>query len=183
MMSCFTIKCTMAQISESSIWKEFANNDLTHSWAHYLTAIFALLEQQGYARLSDVAKRLGISKGSLSTSLKPLLKNGMVIENGNKHLSLSADGRLLAMRVQKTFSVMHYLLADLLEVDPQTAQADACKIEHLLSEESAMQLLKMVKALKANDILKNSLLREMNSRHDCTLKCIISEKEDDICTH
>lgn len=172
----------MAMISNRSVWKAYGDNDITHSWGHYLTAIFALHEEQGYARLSDVANKLGISKGSLSTSLKPLFKKNLIFEDENKHLFLSEIGRKMAMRVQKAFSVVYFLLGDFLGLDDETAQIDACKLEHLLSEKSTGKLLQLVKALKANPELQKSILTQMNVRQNCNLKCIIAEQGEDFCT-
>jgi len=53
-------------------WKEYESNPLTHSAAHYLMTIRALLQERGYARVTDIARALNITRGSCSISLKPL---------------------------------------------------------------------------------------------------------------
>ena len=63
----------------NEVWKEYEDNQLTHSAAHYLMTIHELLEANGYARVTDIAKRLNITRGSCSISLKPLKRRGLVL--------------------------------------------------------------------------------------------------------
>ena len=82
------------------VWKSYEDNTLTHSAAHYLMTIHDLLATQGYARVTDIAKRLNITRGSCSISLKPLKRRGLVVEDPNKFLMLSPEGRRLAPAMQ-----------------------------------------------------------------------------------
>ena len=79
-----------------------SENELTHSMAHYLLTIHKLREEKGYARVTDIAKDLGLTKGSVSTALGNLKKKDLVVEDENKFLSLSKVGhdevhRMLSM--------------------------------------------------------------------------------------
>ena len=56
----------------SEVWRRFEQHPLTHSMAHYLMAISELRAEHGYARATDVAKRLGVTKGSASIALKAI---------------------------------------------------------------------------------------------------------------
>ena len=85
----------------TDIWKEFEENQLSHSAAHYLMTIHELLSSNGYARVTDIAKRLNITRGSCSISLRPLKKKGLVIEDENKFLKLSDEGLRLAVQVER----------------------------------------------------------------------------------
>ena len=51
------------------VWKNFEDNELTHSAAHHLMAVHELRQEYGYARVSDIAKHLRITKGSVSTAM------------------------------------------------------------------------------------------------------------------
>ena len=66
-----------------------ADNDLTHSMVHYLFSIHKLKEKNGYARVTDVAKELNLTKGSVSIALSGLKKKELVVEDENKFFSLS----------------------------------------------------------------------------------------------
>ena len=63
----------------NEVWKSFAAQEITHSMAHYLTTLLKLKGERGYARVSDVAKELEVTKGSVSTQMKHLKEKGLVI--------------------------------------------------------------------------------------------------------
>lgn len=165
----------------SKVWKEFNNNQLTHSAAHYLLAILDLHRTQGYARLSDIAVKLNISKGSLSTSMKALISKGIIVEDENKHLSLSAEGLELAEHIEKTFSVVELFFEEILGIEHEVAEVDACKIEHLLSDNTSGAMIKMHKAIKGNPKLAKDLAEEMAKYKNCGIQRCKDCKKDDIC--
>lgn len=124
----------------TDVWKQFEENDLTHSAAHHLLAIRELRENRGYARVTDVARHLNITTGSASTNLKSLKSKGLVTEDENKFLALSTQGEELARSVVDHKNLFYHFLTDVLEVSEQQAEIDACKTEHLISAETAHRL-------------------------------------------
>ena len=129
-------------------WKAFDQNPLTHSAAHHLVAILDLREELGYARVSDVATRLAITRGSASITLDRLVKRGLVTKDRNKFLGLSEEGERIAREVQAKKFVMKKLLIELLGVDDRQADVDTCKIEHLISCATAAQATRMLQFLE-----------------------------------
>ncbi len=130
------------------VWKSFEENQLTHSAAHYLMTINHLLQDQGYARVTDIAKSLNITRGSCSISLKPLKRRKLVIEDTNKFLQLSKEGKRLAEVVERNDELLEALFRDILGVDEEQAEIDACKMEHLLSLETSVKLARFLKNAK-----------------------------------
>ena len=118
-------------------WREFDQNPVSHSAAHHLVAIAELLEAYGYARVSDVARELGITRGSVSVTLKGLKGRGLVTEDERRFLGLSEDGERIARGVMAKKQVLKALFVDLLGVPDEQADLDTCKIEHLVSDETA----------------------------------------------
>lgn len=135
----------------TDVWKSYEENTLTHSAAHYLMTIRELLETQGYARVTDIAKRLNITRGSCSISLKPLKRRGLVVEDANKFLQLSPEGRRLAEIVERNDELLEIFFRDVLGVDPDQAEIDACKIEHLLSIETSVKLCNFIECIRSGD--------------------------------
>jgi Mn-dependent DtxR family transcriptional regulator len=127
------------------VWKEFSENEITHSAAHHLLAILELSQKRGYARVSDVAKHLQITTGSASTNLKSLKQKNLVVEDDNKFLSLSETGRKLAEGIVHQREVLIQFLRDVLGVDPHQAEVDACKTEHLFSIETTSKMIEFAK--------------------------------------
>ena len=74
------------------VWRAYEENELSHSAAHHLMAIHELRAAHGYARVSDVAKHLSITKGSVSTAMKHLKERGYVQEDLNRFLELTDQG-------------------------------------------------------------------------------------------
>ncbi|MDE0961335.1 MAG: metal-dependent transcriptional regulator [Planctomycetota bacterium] len=120
-----------------SDWREFDQNPVSHSAAHHLTTIQWLLDDQGYARVSDVARHLGITRGSVSVTLKGLRQRGLVVEDDHKHLSLSVEGLRIARGIRTKRILIQALFREVLGVPDNVAEQDACKIEHLISDQTA----------------------------------------------
>ena len=130
-------------------WKAFDQNTVSHSVAHHLVTIAELLEEYGYARVSDVARRLEITRGSASITLKGLKKRGLVVDDKRRFLGLSDQGLLIARSVQARKKVMLRFLVEVLGVDPDQADVDTCKIEHLISGETADRTGQFLKFLES----------------------------------
>ncbi len=122
-------------------WREFDKNKVTHSAAHYLMAIDTLRNEYGYARVTDVAERLDVSRGAASLALSQLKKRDLVKEDRNRFVMLTEKGRGMAHDVEANFAVLSRLFEDVLGVSHEIAQADACKMEHLLSSETGRRLV------------------------------------------
>lgn len=123
------------------VWKKFEENELTHSAAHHLMAIYNLLKQQGYARAIDVAKYLGITRGSVAITLKQLKKKGLIVEDENKFFQLSESGKDMVNAVLSKRHILIKFLTEVIRLSLENAEIDACKIEHLISKEMGEKLL------------------------------------------
>ena len=130
----------MNKRQQSNTWKNFEQNPLTHSAAHYLMTIYELHQEHGYARVTDIAKRLNISPGSCSITLKSLRKKGFVEEDNNRFLKLSKVGAELAAIVQRNEDLLFHLFHEVVGADKEQSSVNACKMEHLLTPELADKL-------------------------------------------
>ncbi|MFH1277138.1 MAG: metal-dependent transcriptional regulator [Candidatus Eisenbacteria bacterium] len=126
-------------------WKEFGQNPVTHSAAHHLVAIEGLIGEYGYARVTDVAKRLSITRGSASITIRNLKTRGFVRSDSRGFLRLSDDGMKIVRGVQAKKSVIKKLFTDLLGVGEEQANIDACKIEHLISGMTAERVTRLLR--------------------------------------
>lgn len=161
-MECQTTRESLPE----EIWKEFEHNEISHSVAHHLTAIDELREKNGYARVSDVAKYLAITRGSASLTLKALKQRKLVGEDGNKFLKLSDDGQRIVDIIQGKRRVFRKFLEDVLKVEDRQAEVDACKVEHLLSAETGGNLLRFLRFLLANIDQSKEFLDAFWSKED-----------------
>lgn len=126
------------------VWKEFEHNEITHSAAHHLMAIDDLVARFGYARVSDIARTLHITRGSVSISLRPLKDAGLVLQDENRHVRLSPTGAQLVQAIKVKRGLVKRLLAEVLGVHPEQAEIDACKTEHLVSNDAARRIVSLL---------------------------------------
>lgn len=124
-------------------WKAFDQN-LTHSAVHHLVTIAELLEEFGYARVSDVARDLEITRGSASITLKRLRELGLVDNDERRFLLLTEAGRQIAESTRVKKRLMMQLFTEVLGVDAEQANVDTCKIEHLVSNATATRTAELL---------------------------------------
>ena len=108
---------------------------LHESGQMYLETIFVLSKESKYVRAIDVGEHLGYSKPSVSRAMGILKKDGYVVVDSDGYLLLTESGRQVAESMYCRHTVISRLLA-CLGVDEETAAEDACRIEHVISEES-----------------------------------------------
>lgn len=101
----------------------------------YLEAMLFMKEKHGYIRSVDIADYLGVTKPSVTYSTKRLRENGYITMDKEGLITLTETGMAVAMRMGQRHKTLTAFLVSL-GVDPEVAEADACKIEHDVSEET-----------------------------------------------
>ena len=112
---------------------------LTSAMEDYLEAVLMMQQRHGYVRCVDVAEHLGVKKPSVSRAVKELSKSGHIMKTANGTLSLTEQGLQLAEQIYEKHRFFTKQLIDA-GVDPKTAESDACRIEHVISEETFERL-------------------------------------------
>ena len=98
----------------------------------YLEMILRLNEEKGYARSVDIATGLGVSKPSVSVAMKQLREGAYVVMDKDNYISLTETGMEIAQHIYERHKVLTRMLT-MIGVDEQTAENDACKVEHDIS--------------------------------------------------
>lgn len=101
----------------------------------YLETILLLDKRLSEVRSIDIANELGYSKPSVSVAMKNLRARNYIMVSDNGYITLTKEGRTLAESVYERHSLLRDWLVNL-GVNPETAAADACKMEHDISPES-----------------------------------------------
>ncbi len=107
----------------------------------YLETMLMMKEKHGYIRSIDVAMQLGVTKPSVSYSVKRLRENGYITMDANNLITLTDAGMEIAERMLTRHKMLSEFLIRL-GVDENTALEDACKIEHDLSEQTFAAICK-----------------------------------------
>ena len=105
----------------------------------YLEAILMLRERKGAVRSIDIANEKNFSKASVSIAMKKLRENGYIQVDKEGYITLQPTGEEIAQNIYER----HRLLTEFfihLGVSPAVAAADACKVEHDLSDETFQKI-------------------------------------------
>lgn len=110
----------------------------------YLINILRLTEGEGVAKTTELASFMGVSPASVSEMVKVLAKEGLVSYEKYKGVALTDKGLTYARQIRKKHHVVERFLTDYLNVDHKTAHEEACRIEHAISDESAIRMCHMM---------------------------------------
>ena len=118
--------------------------NIQESGEMYLETIYILSQKSDKVRAIDVGEYMGFSKPSVSRALGLLKNGGYVVTDGNGYLSLTNEGREVAEKIYERHEILTKFLTGL-GIDEETASHDACKIEHVISDESFEAIKKNMK--------------------------------------
>jgi DtxR family Mn-dependent transcriptional regulator len=108
--------------------------ELTASQEDYLEAILGLIRQTGNARVRDIAEQLSVAKSSVTFALRALAERGLVNYEPYQLVSLTNQGEAAAERIRRKHRGLSRFLQDVLDVDETIAEANACRIEHAVTD-------------------------------------------------
>ena len=108
---------------------------LQESGEMYLETIYVLTKNSSTVRSIDVCEHMGYSKPSVSRAIGLLKNGGYVTVDGDGYLSLTAEGKEVAEKIFKRHTMLTQFLVSI-GVPQEVASEDACKMEHVISDES-----------------------------------------------
>ena len=111
------------------------HDKLGESAEMYLETIL-LLEKKGKIRSVDIAKKLGVSKPSVNKAVNSLKELGFVTQAIYGEVHLTDAGRERAQQVYTRHEILCDFLTNVLHISSENAENDACKIEHVVCEET-----------------------------------------------
>lgn len=102
----------------------------------YLETIFDLEHEKKVIRVKDIAKRMDVKMPTVTSMLKSLNERGLVNYVKYEYVGLTKDGANVGREMRRRHNVLCKFLTDILKIDFETADAEACKMEHTLSSET-----------------------------------------------
>ncbi|MBQ6164174.1 MAG: metal-dependent transcriptional regulator [Clostridia bacterium] len=108
---------------------------LYESGEMYLETIYILSQRSSAVRSIDVGEYMGFSKPSVSRAVGLLKKDGLIVTDENGYIRLTEEGNKIAQSIYERHTVLTGLFVGL-GVDEKTAAADACRIEHCISDKT-----------------------------------------------
>ena len=114
----------------------------------YLETILLLYRKQGYVRSTDIANAMNYTKASISRAVKILKDDDYIYLDPNKMIFLTEKGEKKALEIYERHEVIAEFLVRVLQVDDETADQDACRIEHVISDSTFQGIKRLVKEAK-----------------------------------
>jgi DtxR family transcriptional regulator, Mn-dependent transcriptional regulator len=102
----------------------------------YLETIGLLRDKEKMARVTDIARELGVSKPSVHAALHELENRGLIEHEHYGEVYLSASGKLASAEIRRRHALLTSFLRNVVGVGADIAERDACRIEHYLSKET-----------------------------------------------
>jgi DtxR family Mn-dependent transcriptional regulator len=123
------------------------NDNVTTSSEDYLETILLLSKDDGSVRSVDVANSKQVSRASVNKALGVLKEKGLISQQKYGTVSLTGEGIRVANAVMQRHTMLKGFLTDVLGVKPETAEKDACRMEHAVSGETMDRLERFMRTV------------------------------------
>ncbi len=108
---------------------------LSASLENYLETML-FLEDNSNIRITDVANKMGVSKASVNKAVNLLKENGLLFHDHYGQISFTEEGLKMAKSIAKKHDVLVKFFIDILKIDSDIAEDEACEVEHILSTDT-----------------------------------------------
>lgn len=125
---------------------------LSSSGEDYLEAIYQLGGAHGSVRSVDLAVKLEVSKASVNKALSNLKNAGLVEQPHYGDISLTEDGRRYARNVLSRHEILAQFLVEVLGIDAERAQEEACTMEHAISDTTLDRFVEFMKGWRTEHL-------------------------------
>ena len=123
---------------------QYFSNKLTQSMEDYLEAIVILTSKGKPVKVTEISNILGVKKPSVTSALKKLNESNLVKHEKYGDVSLTEEGKRIGHEVYKRHRTLRRFLTEILKVDQEHADTDACRMEHVISKTSLEKLTKFL---------------------------------------
>jgi DtxR family Mn-dependent transcriptional regulator len=117
---------------------------LSASLEDYLEVIFHLEQSNRVARAKDIADQMNVQRASVTGALKALAGRGLINYSPYSFITLTPSGRDIAREVIRRHKVLKDFFANTLQLSPEDAEANACRIEHAIDPAAIERLVRFV---------------------------------------
>jgi DtxR family Mn-dependent transcriptional regulator len=119
-------------------------SELIDTTEMYLRTVYELEEEGILPLRARIAERLHQSGPTVSQTVARMERDGLVVVEGDRHLELTAVGRMQATRVMRKHRLAERLLVDVIGLEWEDVHAEACRWEHVMSDAVELRLLKIL---------------------------------------
>ena len=123
---------------------------LSKSLEDYLEAIYVVGQDKKIVRVKDLIKMLDVKTASVIGALKKLEERGLVEHEHYGYIELTPQGEKRAVRIYEKHTVLQSFLTEFLKVNKETAEKDACLLEHCISDETFSKIIQLIRLVEAS---------------------------------
>jgi Mn-dependent DtxR family transcriptional regulator len=117
---------------------------LSFTMESYLDAIFELSEGGAGVRLTDLAKKLSVTKSTANAAAASLAEKGLIANERYGRIKLTDAGMREARQITEKHGIVRAFFSEILNLDEETADRDACAIEHVISDKATRAMRKLL---------------------------------------
>lgn len=147
---------------------------LSSTMEDYLEAIHTLQQSSPVTRVRDIARALHVKMPSVTSAVRALGEQGLVRHERYGYVDLTPEGREVAEQVHRRHIALVGFLTDILQLEPEQAEREACELEHGLTPETLRRLLGLLEFVRGCPRSGDDWLTHMRERwedrecnHDC----------------
>jgi len=152
--------------------------NISSSLQDYLKFIYEISQQKKYARIKDIARLKKVSMPSATEAMRKLSKLGLIQYHAYEFIQLTEKGENLAHYM---FSLQNFLvkfLKEILSIDKEKAESEACKLEHCLESETLERLVLLYQYIISCPKTDKSFIKGFK---ECIASTVIGSKVSDFC--
>jgi DtxR family Mn-dependent transcriptional regulator len=129
---------------------------LTFAMENYLEAIYELSGGTSGVRVSDISERMGVTKASVNSAMSTLASKGLITNEKYKEVYLTTAGLQQAKLTSKKHCTILEFFTDILDMEADIADLDACRIEHVISNDAIQAMEQFLQAYKSNNNINSN---------------------------
>ena len=122
---------------------------ITPSLEDYLETVLVIGEDKKVVRVKDIALSLKVKAPSVIGAMKSLEKKGLVLHERYGYVELTSKGRSKAKEVYRKHKTLSKFLEQVLGIDRETAEVDACRMEHHVGDKTVQRIVEFIKFIEA----------------------------------
>jgi len=146
------------------------NKKISASLEDYLEIIYEIIEEKQGVRAVEISRRLGVGRSSVTEALKNLAEKKLVNYGRYDVISLTPAGEKVAKKIQFKHQVLFDFLAQILGVNKEEAEANACRLEHVISEDVLKRLISFIEFNKQFQCNNHDYLEEFKKFYSESLE-------------
>lgn len=128
-------------------------SQISSSLEDYLETIYLLQQEQGFARVKEIAQARDVKAASVSVALRKLAESNLVKYERREYISLTEEGEIAARRVFSRHRLLKRFFSDVLQMDDSAADEQACALEHSLTDEAMSRFVSFFEFLGKNGLV------------------------------